>query len=135
MSSKKQKDTWRKTKRLQRYGVDADPTAVRVHSGETPKHVIARRLVGHVLSQANRAWDEEVETKHGRIDVVDYGSVDEAPLAVECETNLTESTKREKIEKYVPRGPCRDVIFLQLSDAPNEIDELAEWIEGELAGV
>ena len=135
MSSKRQKDTWQKRKRLERYGVDADPKAVRIHSDETPLHVCARRLCGYVLQNAGRAWDEEVDVGNGRVDCIDFGDFDEAPLAIEFESNPTQPTIDEKVEKYVKSGPCRDVLILDLRDAPNHIAELAEWIEGELAGV
>ena len=135
MSSKRQKDTYRKTKRLKRYGVDVDPKNVRIHKDETELPVVARRLCGYILQNADRSWDEEVEVGNGRVDVLDYGDFDEAPLAIEFESNPTQPTIDEKVEKYCDAGPCRDVLILDLRNAPNHIDELADWIEGELAGV
>lgn len=136
MTSKADANAWRTKKRLQGYGFDADPNAVRIHKSETALHVAAKRLCGLILQRAGHAWDDEVETPNGRIDVVDFGSeLGEDPLAIEFNTNgFTDAELEDKVSRYVREGPCRDVLPISLEDAPRNVDDLTQWIEEQLAG-
>lgn len=134
MTSKHEADTHRETKRLQRYGLDADPNRVRITASETPKHVVARFLGAYVLQNAGRAWDVEAEvTENGdRVDLLDFGAADEEPLAIEFEGNPTRKKTLSKAKRYATHGPCRDILVLDLREAPDSIPEFVTWIREEL---
>ena len=135
MTSKADYQTHQTKKRLQRYGVNADPKHTRIDAGETELHVASRALCGLVLARAGHAFDIEVKINDAgdRIDVLDFGGPDEHPIALEFESAPTKPTIETKLDKYVRNGPCRDCIVFDLRDAPTDIDELTEWIEGQLA--
>lgn len=119
-------------KRLQRYEWQADRRSERMDQHETLKHRIAPYIGGSLLTDSNRAWDTEVKVKpdtDDRVDLVDYGTEDEKPLAVEFESNPTAEVKQSKLERYVYSGPCRDMLLFDLRECPDRIGEIENWIE------
>lgn len=136
MTSKADADTWRTKKRLNRYGFDADPNSTRIDAHETPEHVACRYLCGLVLAKAGRAFDTEVVVNQetgDRVDVVDFGDLEEPPLAIEFESAPDQPTIDSKLDRYVFNGPCRDLILFDLRECPIELEAIVEWIQTQLA--
>lgn len=137
MTTKSDVEDHRTKRRLNRYGFDADPDTVRIAKSETELHVAARFIGALVLQRAGRSWDVEVRVNEfgDRVDLLDFGREDDDPIAVEFESSPTRETVIEKKRRYCDRGPCQEVLVLDLRDAPSDVDELAEWVRESLAGV
>lgn len=138
MTSASDADEWAKRKDL---GFDTRPeSSIRLHStAETAKHAHVKLAVARVL-QAKRGpgrWDTEVRLSDGsgRVDVLDYGPVDEPPCVYEIETGLTRQAKLDKVEQYSGDTlPPERVYFLDPTEAPDSIPELEEWVRTEVVG-
>jgi len=126
--TKQEKADWKAKKDLLNQGWDVRPSAVRLHSStETPKHLMLKTLIARELQRQNRRWDTEVRGPNGRVDVLDLGPPDESPLAYEVQTNATKKDRQHKAAQYCD-GVVRDVIFLDPTDAPDEISQLVDWV-------
>jgi hypothetical protein len=97
----------------------------------------------HFRTKACAAWlaqingyfvDSEVETDHGKeMDLLLWGHGDRQTYVVECETNWTEQTKREKLTNYVRfYEPIDDMLMLEVLDCPQNGHDLLEWVSDEL---
>lgn len=98
---------------------------------ETVEHFLAKAMVGHALKQDGFRVASEVEGPGGEIDVLAYGTDDE-PVAVECETGLTDDVTSQKIGQYVRGTPIRDCLFVEVEDLPETIPDAYAFIRGEL---
>lgn len=137
MTSKADVDVHRTKQRLQRYGFNADPKRTRISKHESVEHVVCRYVCGLILAKAGRAFDTEVVVNEygDRVDVLDFGDLEELPLAVEFESSPDGPTIESKLERYVHSGPCRDMILYDLRECPNTLPEIEAWIKSDLAGV
>ena len=128
--TKQEKADWLTGNDLDDAGYQPKPeSAIRLHnSKETTKHLVMKSLVVMMLQRKGRRWDTEVKCPNGRVDVLDFGPPDGGALVYEIETSPTPSVGKEKAEKYAI-GPVRDVIVLDAAEAPNELPQLAAWIE------
>jgi len=135
MGSKQEKDEWVKGKQLTDTGYEPKPeSAIRLHgSNETTKHLMVKALVAQVLRERGHRFDTEVLGPNGRVDVLDFGLPDSKPVVYEVETDLTPQTRREKATEYAV-GPVRDVLFLDPTEAPDDIQAMKEWVEHEVVG-
>jgi type I site-specific restriction endonuclease len=119
-------------RKLKNAGWDVSKTdSVEFNSGsETTKHVVGKTLVAKVgKDQGYRVCSEVEHDDRGEIDIVLYGRKDEAPVAIELETNPQEDTISDKVERYVRGTPIRDILLINLDDMPTDIDEAEEWIQ------
>lgn len=129
MTDKQEKADWATGQDLDDVGFEVQPAAVRLHgSGESTKHLVIKALICRVLQRKGRRWDTEVKCPGGRVDVLDYGPADGGAVVYEVQTDCTPQERIDKAEQYV-RGPVRDVLFMDPSEAPNELPELAAWVE------
>jgi hypothetical protein len=133
MSTKRQRDSFEREQLLKSHGWDVDAT-IRENSGsETAKHLTIKALVGHILSERDLRWTmEAVHEDRGEVDVLCHGHPDGAPFAVEVEANVDREVVRDKLERYVHDTPLREMFVLPVDDAPNDIDDLRDWIESRI---
>lgn len=100
-------------------------------TSETLEHYLCKSLVAYVMKQRGFRVASEVEGPGGEIDVLAYGQED-PPLAIECETGLTDEIKSQKIGQYVRGTPIRDCLFLEVQDLPETLDEALDWVGEQL---
>ena len=132
--SKTDKENWLKGKGLEKVGFDIKPPAVRLHgNNETLEHAVLKLLVARVLQQRGRKWDTEVKGPDGRVDVLDFGPDDGKPVVWEIQTNASRQAILDKIDQY-GRENIRDVMVIDPTEAPDEIQEMEEWVEGVMFG-
>lgn len=133
--SRQEKDEWVKGKQLTETGYEPKhESAIRLHnSNETTKHLMVKALVAQVLRERGHRFDTEVLGPNGRVDVLDFGLPDSRPVVYEVETDCSPQKRREKAKAYAV-GPVRDVLFLDPTDAPDDVHDLKEWVEGEVVG-
>ena len=133
--NRRQKDEYDDRTALQRAGWSVEKTdSLKFNSGsETIHHQGVKLATCHVLHEQDYRIDTEVtHPEFGEIDVLAYAG-DGQPFAVECETNLTDDVKSDKLDRYVySNDVIRDCLFLEVSDAPDGLDALVEWVSGEL---
>lgn len=92
-------------------------------------------LVCRDIHSRGRPFATEVELPDGSVaDVVDYGPPDGYAVVYEVESDPTSSRTREKVEQYTRPWSIRDVLILDLRDAPTELTALSEWVGGQVVG-
>jgi len=137
MANKREKDEWMKRQDLGDVGLEPrHDNGVFLHGqGETAKHAHVKLALARVLQQkrGKNGWDTEVPGPNGRVDVLDLGPTDGQPVVYEVETGATPARRKEKAEQYAV-GPVRDVIVLDPTDAPDDVQALHEWAEREIIG-
>jgi hypothetical protein len=133
--SAQEREDWIKGQDLDDAGYAPKPEpAIRLHgSNETTKHLMLKSLVAQVLRERGHKFDTEVKGPNGRVDVLDFGLPDSKPVVYEVETDLTPQARREKAAQYAV-GPVRDVLFLDPTDAPDDIHAMKEWVEEQVVG-
>lgn len=132
--SKSDKENWIKGKDLENVGFEVKPPAVRLHgTGETLKHAVVKLLVARVLQKRGRKWDTEVKGPDGRVDVLDFGPDDGQAVVWEIQTNASRQAILDKVEQYESAN-IRDVLVIDPTEAPDEIQEMESWVEGEMFG-
>ena len=108
----------------------------RFHSGEKLKHHICKCMAAYLINDAGRDVAIECETENGEIDVLDLGESDEPARAIELETSYTPQVAREKYEQYAePSELIEDVHTLPIAEAPDDLEELEEWLRERIPGV
>lgn len=107
---------------------------VSMHTGaETLQHFIGKALAAYRLNEVGYRIDSEVSHESGNaVDVLAYGCKGRDPIGVEVETNLTDDTKREKIDKYVHNGRLSDLFFLEATEVPANIIDGYEWVTNQI---
>ena len=109
-------------------------SAVRLHgTRETTKHLVLKALVAQVIQERGRRYDTEVLGPNGRVDVLDFGEPDGSPVVYEIQTDCTPKERREKAAQYAV-GPVRDVLFIDPTDAPDDIHEMKAYVEQQVTG-
>jgi hypothetical protein len=95
---------------------------------ETLDHYCAKALAAWVLKQEGYRVGSEVEKDGvGEIDVIGYGT-DDPPIAVECETDISDEVIRDKLERYVWGEPFRDLFVVAVDELPAERDAALEYV-------
>ncbi len=139
MTDKQTADQWQKQQSFENAGYfPRDDNGIRLHSAdETVKHLLVKSLVARELAKRRGpdGYDTEVRSQNGRVDVLDYGAPDEPPAVYEIQTNCTRSEKLAKVEQYAigPIPPER-IYFLDPTEAPDDVHELAAWVNHEVVG-
>lgn len=137
MSNKATHAEWVQRKELNRCDIQVKPeSAIRLHSStETPKHLVVKALLARELQRNGRPFDTEVKIGDvGRVDVLDFGEFDEAPIVYEVETGVTPKKAKAKANQYAV-GPIRDVIILDPTEAPDDVAGIVDWLRAEVAGI
>lgn len=135
MSDKQTRDEWEIEKALNAADIlpNKEP-AIRLHSrDETPKHAVLKTLLAREIQRRGRRWDTEVKVGDGRVDVLDFGPVDERAVVYEIQTQNTPEIRQQKADQYVG-GAVRDVLFIDPTEAPDTIGELTDWVQSEVVG-
>jgi len=131
--TKRDKDRYQETRRLQNAGVDVDTSdTIRFNSGsETYPHFMVKSTVAY-LGQINGYFVEcEAITKHGEVDCLLYHP-DRRNIAVEVETNWTEETKQDKLSRYVHQQEgIADMWMLEVLDKPQSDMDTLQWVATE----
>lgn len=95
---------------------------------ETLDHYRAKALAAWVLKQEGCRVASEVEKDGvGEIDVIGYG-IDDPPIAVECETDISDDVVRDKLERYVWGEPFRDLFVVAVDELPADRDAALEYV-------
>jgi hypothetical protein len=135
--TKREKEQWKVRLDLENTGYEPRwDNGVFLHGqGETAKHAHVKLALARVLQQkrGKDGWDTEVPGPNGRVDVLDLGPTDGQPVVYEVESNATPARRAEKAEQYAV-GPVRDVIVLDPTDAPDSVEEMEAWAEGQVVG-
>lgn len=106
----------------------------RYHSGEDLKHHICKCMAAYLINKAGRDVAIECETPNGEIDVLDLGESEEPARAIELETSCSPQKKREKLEQY--QSPLiAYVLTIDISDAPDDLEDLESWLQEQLPAV
>lgn len=130
------RDRYKRQRQLRQAGIDPEPGHVEMHnSDETDLHAVVKLLVCREIHQRGRPFATEVELPDGGVvDVLDYGLPDGYAVVYEVESEPTPSRTREKVEQYTQPWIIRDVLILDLRDAPTELAALSEWISERVVG-
>lgn len=133
--TRQDKDDWQKRQDLEAEGYEIHiQPAVHLHGpNETPKHAHVKLALAREILKRGRRFDTEVKGPGGRVDVLDLGAPDEQPLVYEVETDSSAKQRKEKAKQYAV-GPVRDVIVLDPTEAPDQIEALSEWAERQVVG-
>jgi len=123
--------------RLHRAGLDlsTQPTFETNSGSETTTHAVAKLITARLFLEEGWLADCEVTLPNGReMDVFAYGP-DRLNYAVELEQNPREGIKNEKLKHYVHTNQVvDDMLLIDISNAPTNIDELERWL-ADRAGV
>lgn len=124
----KEKDTWEKRQDAEDAGFNVRPwRGVQLHTQNTIKHEFVKFALVWALDMHGHAWDTEVPCDTGRVDVFDCGPEDGRALVYEIETDVTPARAKEKVEQYC-RGPVRDVLVIDPSDVPDELEKAIAYL-------
>lgn len=128
--TKRDKDRYQETRRLQNAGVDVDTSdTIRFNSGsESYPHFITKCTVAY-LGQINDYFVEcEAITRYGEVDCLLYHP-DRRNIAVEVETGWTEETKQDKLNRYVKQQEGIDDMWpLEVLDKPQSSMDTLQWV-------
>jgi Holliday junction resolvase-like predicted endonuclease len=95
---------------------------------ETLDHYRSKTLAAWVLKKEGyRVASEVTKDGVGEIDVIAYGTED-PPIAVECETDISDDVVRDKLERYVQNEPYRDLFVVAVDHLPAERDAALEYV-------
>lgn len=99
---------------------------------ESLRHAVAKLLVARELRDRGYRIDTEVHKGGaGEIDVIGYGT-DDAPVAVEVETNPKEDVIEDKLARYYEGEPYREVFVLDPTEMPEQLQAASAWVTEEL---
>jgi len=128
--TKRDKDRYQETRRLQNAGVGVDTSdVVRFNSGsESYPHFITKSTVAY-LGQLNGYFVEcEATTNRGEIDCLLYHP-ERRNIAVEVETGWTEDVKEDKLSRYVHQQEGIDDMWMfEVLEKPQTDMETIKWI-------
>lgn len=97
---------------------------------ESFEHFMSKAAIAWVLKQQEFRVASEVEGPGGEIDLVAY-ALEDPPLAIECEKDMTEETMQDKLERYVYGQPFRDMLPVDVDTMP-DVTPLKTWAEGQV---
>jgi len=99
---------------------------------ESLRHAVAKLLVARELRDRGYRVDTEVHKGGaGEIDVIGYAT-DEAPVAVEVETNPEEGVIQDKLDRYYEGEPFRECWVIDPTEMPEQIQAAAVWVGEQL---
>jgi hypothetical protein len=123
--------------RLHRAGLDLNtqPTFETNGGSETTTHAVAKLITARLFLEEGWLADCEVTLQNGReMDVFAYNH-DRLNYAIELENNPRDGIKREKLKHYVDTNTVvDDMLLLDITNAPTDIDDLERWL-ADRAGV
>ena len=130
--TKRSKDLYHNRKELESNGWGVVKSS-RYNSGsETLAHSVCKLITGHYLKH-DCGYKVDFEVEHptrGEIDVLAWGETDS--ICVECETNPSDDTISDKIDRYVTGTPIRDMFLLNVDNLPVGWTEAYLWIDEQL---
>ena len=102
-------------------------------ASETVGHIVSKTLVAKLCLQNGWMVDTEVEhAEYGEIDVLAYAP-DRLNWAIELETDPTEATRQDKLERYVySTEPINDLCVVDVSILPAHALEMRNRLIDEL---
>ncbi len=107
-----------------------------LHSAEGPKHLTCKLLSAYLIQDAGRDVAIEKELESGEVDVLDLGDSDEPARVIELETSCSPQKKREKMEQYAGNSELiGDVHTLPIKEAPDDLNDLLEWLRERIPAV
>jgi hypothetical protein len=124
-------------RQLKDAGLEFDRGSIRLHNAaETDTHAVVKTLLGLWIRRSGRAFATEVTYPDGSLaDVLDYGPPDGSAVVYEIESNPEPDTIVSKRDRYCAPDCIRDMIMLDLRDAPDGLDELSLWVREFVVGV
>lgn len=93
------------------------------------KHFMVKAAIGYVLRDNSHRFLTEAEFPNGRMaDVVDLHT----GLVYEVETNASRKDVEEKLGNFWDYEPIDDVLVIDPTEFPDDLDEIREQVRGEL---
>lgn len=135
MTNKRRFDKARSYRELQDHGVEVSKTnGIEFnHGSETWTHVVAKAAVGYVGRRYGYWVSSEVEVQQGDVDCLLWGLPDRNTWAVECEQNVSEDVKQDKLRRYVLEQPgIDDMILIDVDEMPEELSTAVKWINAQM---
>jgi len=136
MSSARDQRIYQRQRALQDQGWEFDARdehAVNPHSGhETLRHYqIKAAICNRIANRPGRFVTEAEHPDRGQADIIDLRAGEPKAIVVEVETDCSRERHLQKCEQYT--GPCiREVFVVDPTEAPSDVDEWPEWLDGEL---
>lgn len=129
-------DRYKRQRQLRQAGINPEPGHVELHnSDETDLHAVVKLLVCREVHQRGRPFATEVELPDGSVaDVLDYGPPDGYAVVYEVESNPTPARIERKVEQYTEPWIIRDVLILDLRNAPTDLPALSDWVAEPVVG-
>jgi len=121
-------------RRLKRAGFDVNstPTFAFNDGSETPKHAVSKLFTAMCVQSSHWDTDIEVSCERGGVDVIAYAE-DRLNYAIELENNPKPQVRETKLAKYVySNNVIDDLILVDITDAPTEMNQLMEFLRGQL---
>jgi hypothetical protein len=124
-------------RQLKDAGLEFERGCVRLHNAaETDTHAVVKTLLGMWVRRAGRAFGTEVAYPDGSLaDCLDYGPPDGTAVVYEIESEPEPDTIVDKRDRYCNPECIRDMIMLDLREAPDGLDELSLWVREFVVGV
>lgn len=124
-------------RQLKDAGLEFERGSVELHNAaETDTHAVTKTLLGLWIRRSGRAFATEVEYPDGSLaDCLDYGPPDGSAVVYEVESEPEPDTIVDKRKRYCAPDVVRDMIMLDLREAPDDLDELSLWVRGFVVGV
>jgi len=102
---------------------------------ENDAHFFVKCVVGwHLIQNGYRVDSEVSKDGVGEIDVIGYGKAGGPPIAVECETDLTQNVRETKLEQFYHNEPFAEVYLLEVNKIPTAWHQAREYVQNELGG-
>lgn len=99
---------------------------------ESLDHYRCKCLAAWILKEEGYRVGSEIEKEGvGEIDVIGYGTEDD-PIAIECETDISDDVIKDKLERYVWNEPYRDLFVVAVDELPAERDAAIEYVRGSI---
>lgn len=137
MTGKQDHYNWKTKHELGKGGIHLQGQQITFHStDETMLHAVVKTMLAKLLSKAGHNWSCEVPVGDktnpvGYIDILDLGSPEREPVALEIESHPSPQKKEEKREKYVI-DPIRDVLILDLRECPSDLEGITGFLKNEI---
>jgi len=124
-------------RQLKDAGLEFERGCVRLHNAaETDAHGVTKTLLGLWVRRAGRAFATEVRYPDGSLaDCLDYGPPDGKAVVYEVESDPEPETIVDKRKRYCDPDCIREMIMLDLRDAPDDLTALSHWIRDHVVGV
>lgn len=136
MPSKAKKKILDRQRELQGQGWDWDVSnfhGVNPHTGEeTCRHYLLKAEVcRQIANEGSRFITEAKHPERGIADVLDLKPEDPAAVVIEIETGVDREGRIAKAKQYTGER-VRDAAVIDPLEAPENVDEWAEWVRGKL---